>query len=168
MAWLFRNWALKLSAAGLATILYTGLVFSGSFSEQIFAGVPVTTLAQPEGTYLLSQQLGTVDVKYRSATDPPAVVTVESFAVTIDLATYDMSQSPQVQSLQIHVRSLSSGLEVLGFTPNAVSVAIDRLDEAQVRVSVDSGDVPAGLEISAPQLSVQRVTASGPQSLLDR
>ena len=28
--------------------------------------------------------------------------------------------------------------------------------------------MPPGLEISAPQLSVQRVTASGPQSLLDR
>ena len=170
MAWLFRNWALKLGAVALATVLYTGLVFSGSFSDKTFAGVPVTALAQPEGTYLLTQQLGTVDIRYRSATDPAITVTADSFAVTINLADYDMTQAPQLQSLKISVRSLDDGIEVLpgGFTPKAVSVAIDRLDEVQVRVAVDSGVVPPGLEISTPQLSAQRVSASGPQSLLDR
>jgi YbbR domain-containing protein len=168
MAWLFRNWALKLGAVALATILYTGFVFSGSFTEQTFPGIPVTTLAQPGGTYLLSQQLGTVDIRYRIATDAPARVTAESFAVTIDLAAYDMAQSPQLQALPIRVRPVSDGLTVLSYLPTTVSVAIDRLDEAQVRVAVDSGDVPNGLEISTPRLSVQRVTASGPESLLRR
>jgi len=168
MAWLFRNWALKLGAVALATVLYTGLVFSGSFSDKTFPGVPVTALAQPEGTYLLTQQLGSVDIKYRSATDPATTVTADSFAVTIDLATYDMSLAPQVQSLKIHVRTLDDGIEVLSSTRSAVSVAIDRLDEVQIRVVVDSGEVPPGLEIGTPRLSAQRVTASGPQSLLDR
>jgi YbbR domain-containing protein len=168
MAWLFRNWALKLGAVALATVLYTGLVFSGSFSDKTFPGVPVTALAQPEGTYLLTQQLGSVDIKYRSATDPATTVTADSFAVTIDLATYDMSLAPQVQRLEIHVRALDDGIEVLSSTRSAVSVAIDRLDEVQIRVAVDSGDVPPGLEIGTPRLSAQRVTASGPQSLLDR
>jgi YbbR domain-containing protein len=168
MAWLFRNWALKLGAVALATVLYTGLVFSGSFSDRTFPGVPVTALAQPEGTYLLTQQLGSVDIKYRSATDPATTVTADSFAVTIDLATYDMSLAPQVQSLKIHVRALDDGIEVLSSTRSAVSVAIDRLDEVQIRVAVDSGEVPPGLEIGTPRLSAQRVTATGPQSLLDR
>jgi YbbR domain-containing protein len=168
MAWLFRNWALKLGAVALATILYTGLVFSGSFSDGTFPGVPVTALAQPEGSYLLTQQLGTVDIRYRSATDPPTTLTADSFAATIDLASYDMTQSPQVQSLKVNVRALNEGIEVLSFTPTAISVAIDRLDEVEIRVAVDSGEVPPGLEISTPQLSAQRVSASGPQSLLDR
>lgn len=168
MAWLLRNWALKLAAVALATVLYTGLVFSGSFSDKTFPGVPVTALAQPEGTYLLTQQLGTVDIRYRAATDPATTVTADSFAVTLDLATYDMSLAPQVQSLKIHVRALDDGVEVLSSTRSAVSVAIDRLDELQVRVAVDSGEVPPGLEIGTPRLSAQRVTASGPQSLLDR
>lgn len=168
MAWLLRNWALKLAAVALATVLYTGLVFSGSFSDKTFPGVPVTALAQPEGTYLLTQQLGTVDIRYRAATDPATTVTADSFAVTLDLATYDMSLAPQVQSLKIHVRALDDGVEVLSSTRSAVSVAIDRLDEVQVRVAVDSGEVPPGLEIGTPRLSAQRVTASGPQSLLDR
>lgn len=168
MAWVFRNWALKLGAVALATVLYTGLVFSGSFSDKTFPGVPVTALAQPEGTYLLTQQLGTVDIRYRSATDPATTVTADSFAVTLDLATYDMSLAPQVQSLKIHVRALDDGIEVLSFTRSAVSVAIDRLDEVQIRVAVDSGEVPPGLEIGTPRLSAQRVSASGPRSLLDR
>ena len=168
MAWLFRNWALKLGAVALATILYTGLVFSGSFSEDSFQGVPVTALGQPQGTYLLTQGLGTVDIRYRIATGAPARVTPGSFAVTIDLAAYDMLQAPQVQALPIHVRAVSDGLEVLSYSPSTVSVEIDRLDEAQVPVAVDSGVVPAGLEISTPQLSVDDVTASGPQSLLRR
>ena len=33
MRFLLRNWHLKLSAVLLATVLYTGLVFSGSFSD---------------------------------------------------------------------------------------------------------------------------------------
>ena len=168
MGWLLRNWALKLGAVALATILYTGLVFSGSFTEQTFPGVPVTTLAQPEGTYLLTQQLGTVDIRYRLDTNVPAQVTAGSFAVTIDLAAYDMAQAPQVQALPIRVRPLSDGLDVRFFTPTTVSVAIDRLDSAQVQVSVDSGDVPEGFEISTPRLSAQQVTASGPESLLHR
>jgi YbbR domain-containing protein len=168
MSWLFRNWALKLGAVALATILYTGLVFSGSFTEKILPDVQVTALGQPEGTYLLTQQLGTVDIRYRSATNPSITVTPASFAVTIDLATYEMSQAPQVQSLKVTVRPLTDGLEFLSVTPNAISVALDRINQRQVRVAVDSGQVPAGLEIGTPQISAAQVTASGPESLLHR
>ena len=168
MTWLFRNWGLKLTAVAVATILYTGLVFSGSFSEQTFSGVPVTALAQPQGTYLLTQQLGTVDIRYRIASDAPGHVPAGSFAVTINLAKYNMKQAPQLQALAIDVRPVSDGLSVLSYAPSTVSVSIDRLDQAQARVAVDYGVVPTGLEIGTPRLSVSQVTASGPESLLHR
>jgi YbbR domain-containing protein len=168
MAWLVRNWALKLGALGLATILYTGLVFSGSFSEETIQGVQVRALGQPGGTYLLNQQLGTVDIRYRIAATATGRVTPASFAVTIDLARYKLADAPQEQPLEITVRPVSDGLTVLSYTPSSVSVALDRLDQAQVRVAVDNGVVPPGLEISTPQLSVSSVTASGPESLLHR
>ena len=167
MAWLVRNWALKLGAVALATILYTGLVFSGSFSEQTSRFVQIRTLSQPQGTFLLSQ-LGTVDIRYRIATDAPGRVSAGSFAVTVDLKAYDMTQAPAQQSLPVLVRPVIEGLSVLTWEPRTVSVELDRLEEAQVRVAVDHGDVPAGLEISTPQLSVGEVTASGPESLLHR
>lgn len=168
MAWLVRNWALKLGALALATILYTGLVFSGSFSEETMQGVQIRALGQPGGTYLLNQQIGTVDIHYRLAANAPGRVTPASFAVTIDLARYKLADAPQEQPLEISVRPVSDGLTVLSYTPSSVSVALDRLDQAQVRVAVDSGVVPPGLEISTPQLSVTSVTASGPESLLHR
>jgi YbbR domain-containing protein len=168
MAWLIRNWALKLGALALATVLYTGLVFSGSFSEETIQGVQIRALGQPGGTYLLNQQLGTVDIHYRLAANAPGRVTPASFAVTIDLARYKLADAPQEQPLEISVRPVTDGLTVLSYTPSSVSVALDRLDQAQVPVAVDNGVVPAGLEISTPQLSVTSVTASGPESLLHR
>ncbi len=168
MRWLLRNWHLKLGAVALATILYTGLVFSGSFSEKTIPGIPVTAVNQPDGTYLLSQQLGSIDVRYRVSTDAPLHVTAESFAVTVDLARYDMTASPEAQSLPLRVRSLLDGMTILSFSRTTVSVAIDRLGERSVRVVVDRGQVPVGLEIGTPTLSDQQVAASGPQSLLRR
>lgn len=168
MTWLLRNWALKLGALGLATVLYTGLVFSSSFSDESFRGVQVRAIGQPQGTYLITQQLGTVDIRYRIAADSAGRVTAGSFAVTIDLARYKLTDAPQQQSLEIQVRPVTDGVTVLDYTPSTVSVSLDRLDQAQVRVAVDNGEVPAGLEISTPQLSVSSVIASGPESLLRR
>lgn len=168
MAWLLRNWALKLGALALATILYTGLVFSGSFTEQTLAGAAIRALAQPQGTFLLGQQLGTVDIHYRIASNAPGRVTEASFAVTVDLKAYDLSQAPEQQSLAVRVRPVIEGVTVLSYEPRTVSVALDRLEEAQVRTAVDYGEVPAGLEISTPQLSDAEVTATGPESLLHR
>jgi YbbR domain-containing protein len=168
MGWLIRNWPLKLGALALATILYTGLVFSGSFSEQTFPGVPISTLSQPEESYLVTQQLGTVDVRYRIATDAAARVTAESFAVTVDLSAYDMDRAPESQALPLRVRSLVEGVTILSYAPATVSVAIDRLAERQVRVEVDYGEVPVGLDVGSPSLGDRMVTASGPASRLAR
>jgi YbbR domain-containing protein len=168
MRWLIRNWHLKLGALALATVLYTGLVFSGSFNELTFPGVPITAIGQPNDTYVLTQQLGTVDVRYRFATDSANQVNIGSFAVTIDLAQYKMSLAPQAQSLPVTVRSLINGVTILSYAPTSVSVAIDRLGVRTVRVVVDRGEVPAGLEIGTTTVSAQEVTATGPESLLQR
>jgi YbbR domain-containing protein len=168
MGLLTRNWHLKLAALGLATILYTGFVYSGSFTDQLFPGLPIEAVNQPAGAYPLTQQLGTVDVQYRLAADAPERVTAGSFAVTVDLAEYDMERSPELQSLPVRVTSLQQGVEVLGFQPTTVAVALDRLAERTVRVEVDIGEVPEGLEIGTPRTSHEEVIASGPQSQLGR
>jgi YbbR domain-containing protein len=49
-----------------------------------------------------------------------------------------------------------------------VPVAIDRLAQRQVRVEVQTGTVPEGLAIGAPRVSLEEVTASGPQTQLGR
>jgi len=166
MRWIVRNWHLKLGALGLSTILYTGLVFSGSFSEHSFPGVTVTSLNQPAGTYLLSQQLGTVDIRYRIAIDAPQRVTAESFAVTVDLSNYDLEQPATPQPLPIVVRPLIEGLTILSYSPASAPVNLDLVGERNVRVVVDRGEIPDGLEAGDAQVSDSVVVATGPESLL--
>ncbi len=67
MALLLRNWPLKLGALLLSVLLYAGLVYSGSFTEQEITGVPIRATNQPLNTYLLTGELGTVDVGYRAS-----------------------------------------------------------------------------------------------------
>ncbi len=164
--WIFRNWHLKLGALALAVILYTGFVYSGSFSDETLPGVPVAVINQPSRTYLLTQQLTTVDVRYRLAADAPQRVTSESFAVTVDLAAYDMSAAATQQSLPVVVRPLGEGITVLTYSPASLSVSLDAVDQRSVAVGVDRGAVPDGLEAGQPQLSQRHVTATGPASLL--
>lgn len=168
MSWLVRNWHLKLGAVALATVLYTGLVYSGSFTEDEFRGIPIEAINQPNAAYPLTQQLGTVDVRYRLSSDTDDRVTVESFAVTVDLSEYDMELAPEPQALPISVRSLAGGVEVLDYQPKTVVVAIDRLGNKEVPVMVERGEVPEGLSIGAPEVSERTVIATGPESQLGR
>jgi len=167
MRWLLRNWHLKLAAGGLALILYTGFVYSGSFSETTFNGAPIRSINLPDGGYLMTQQLGSVDISYRLAADATRV-TADSFAVTVNLATYDLDRPAQPQALGVTVDPLQNGLEILDFSPKTVPVAIDRLGTKRARVIVDTGIVPEGLQIGTPVVDVREVDATGPESQLSR
>jgi len=166
VSWLVRNWHLKLGALALAVVLYTGFVYSGSFSETTFNGVPVTAINQPDAVYPLTQNLGTVDISYRIASDVTTRVQLDSFSVTVDLSEYDMKLAPAPQSLPISVRALGDGLEVKDFAPKTVAVQIDRIGEKEVPVMVDRGTVPDGLAIGTPEVSEGTVVATGPESKL--
>ena len=166
MRWLVRDWHLKLGAVALATVLYTGFVYSGTFTERTFPGVPIRDIGQPSGTFLNPQQLGTVDIRYRATATVAA--TAETFDVTVDLSDYDMDRSGEPQALPVVVTSLNEDVTVLGFNPTTVSVTIDPREERRIPVEVEIGQAPEGLIIGRPRLSVQNVTAIGPASVLDR
>jgi len=167
MRWIFRNWELKLGATGLATILYTGLVFSGSFTESHIAGVPIKVSNQPNGAYVITQDLGSIDVHYRRQSGA-APVTIDTFDATVDLSQYDMQRAGQQQSLPVQVHSLEDGVSWLDFRPTRVTVNMDVLDTHSVPVVLDRGIVPSGLELGTPSLSAQKVDARGPRSLLNQ
>jgi YbbR domain-containing protein len=168
MRWIFRNWELKLGATGLATVLYTGLVFSGSFTEARISGVPIQRINQPNGAYVITQDLGNVQVHYRQQSRTSVPVTTESFAATVDLSQYDMQRAGQQQSLPVQVRSLADGVSWLDFSPTRVTVNLDVLDTHSVPVVLDRGTVPPGLELGTPSLSADTVDARGPRSLLNQ
>ena len=62
MGFLLRNWHLKLSAVLLATVLYTGLVFSGSFATRTLQ-IRIDLVNQPANSYVLTSDLGFIQVE---------------------------------------------------------------------------------------------------------
>lgn len=162
-----RNWHLKLGAVFLATVLYTGLVFSGSFTEQTVSGVPIEMVGQPDDWVPLTQ-LEAVEVRYRIAADSAQLVFPESFSATVDFDDYDQTQAGQPQALPVTIRPLLDGITVLSVAPAEGTVAIDEVTSRLIPVRVERGTIPDGLAISEPQLSVDEVTVRGPASLLDR
>lgn len=167
MAWLVRNWHLKLGAVALATILYTGFVYSGSFTERPVTGVRVDMAGQPSDWIRLGQ-LPSVTITYRVASNSAALVQPESFTATVKFADYDLDLAAQPQSLPVDVGSPLNGITILSVEPEAVTVTLDRVDTKTIPVRIDRGEVPPGLEIGLPQLSVRQVTARGAASLLAR
>jgi YbbR domain-containing protein len=165
MGILLRNWHLKLSAVLLATVLYTGLVFSGSF-ERDAVGVRVEGVNQPDGSIVMSGDLGLVDVEYQTSRNLSATVSDQAFTATVDLSEYDMERAPEPQVLDVVVDSLFDGIEVLSVVPATVRVAIDRIEIRTVPVEVDPFEVPEGLEIGQPLLSAEEVQVRGPASIV--
>ena len=166
MAWLLRNWPLKLGSLLLSVLLYAGLVYSGSFTEQQATGIPIRATNQPLNTYLLTGELGTVDVGYRAAAGAAGSVTTSTFSATVDLDGYDMTQAGEPQRLPVEVRSLDDEVVILEVAPFEVSVVLDLLSLRTVRVVIDRGEVPPGLEIGVASVMPNTVQAQGPDSRL--
>ena len=167
MRFLLRNWHLKLSAILLSTVLYTGLVFSGSFSDSTIQ-VRVEQINAPRDSFVLSGDLGFVEVTYRTANDVAASVTADVFVGRVDLADYDMDQAPEPQVLDVTVTTLTDDVEVLSVSPATVRVEIDRIEVRTVPVAVETSAVPSGLEIDDPVLSDEEVQVRGPASIVDQ
>jgi YbbR domain-containing protein len=165
MGVLLRNWHLKLSAVLLATVLYTGLVFSGQFSDSS-VDVRVDDINQPDSSQVLSSDLGTVSVRYRTSNALSATIDAQAFVATVDLSTYDMERAPEPQVLDIVVSALPDGVEILSTDPSTVRVAIDRVETRSVPVEVDPGQIPDGLEIDDPVVSQEEVQVRGAASVV--
>jgi YbbR domain-containing protein len=163
---LLRNWHLKLSAVLLATVLYTGLVFSGSFDEDEIA-VRIEQVNQPANSYVLTGDLGLVQVRYSAARELLGNVVAEAaFVARVDLSEYDMDDAASPQVLDVEVRSLNESIEVLSWTPQTVRVEIDGRDQKMVPVEVDVGAIPEGLEVDRPETSETEVQVRGPASVV--
>jgi YbbR domain-containing protein len=165
MGFLLRNWHLKLSAVLLATVLYTGLVFSGSFSDAEIQ-VRIDQDNASSDAYVLSPDLGFVTVQYRATNELSGTILAESFQASVDLGAYDMSRSPQPQQLPIDVTTDLEGVQIVSHDPQTVRVEIDSIEVRTVPVEVDVGDVPDGLRTGDPVLSDEEVVVRGPGSIV--
>jgi YbbR domain-containing protein len=167
MRWLVRNWHIKLASVAVATVLYTGLVFSGTFSDETVQ-VRIEQANVSPDAFVLSGDLGLVEVTYRVANDQAVGVGDGDFTARVDIADYDMERAPDAQQLPIEVTALRDGVEVLSWEPREVRVEVDRIEARTVPVEVVPGDIPDGMEIDAPVVSVDEVEVRGPASFVAR
>ena len=167
MGILLRNWHLKVSAVLLATVLYTGLVFSGSFASRTIS-IRIDLVNQPPNSYVLTNEVGFVQVEFRAPRDVIDAVVEEAFVARVDLSEYDMEAAPDPQFLEIDVQALNDAIEITSEEPQTVRVEIDRIDQLTVPIEVDVGDVPDGLEASRPETSEDEVQVRGPASVVGR
>lgn len=165
MGFLLRNWHLKLSAVLLATVLYTGIVFSGQFSDAEIQ-VRIDQENASRDSYVLSSDLGFVTVQYRAPNEVSGTIVAESFQASVDLSAYDMERSPQPQQLPIEVSTDLDGVQIVNHEPKTVRVEIDSIEVRSVPVEVDMGDVPEGLRTGDPVLSDGQVEIRGPGSVV--
>jgi YbbR domain-containing protein len=166
MGFLLRNWHLKLSAVLLATVLYTGLVFSGSFATRTLQ-IRIDLVNQPANSYVLTSDLGFIQVEFRAPRDVIGAVVEEAFVARVDLADYDMGAAPEPQFLEVDVRALNDDIQIIS-EPQTVRVELDRIDQRAVPVVVDIGNVPEGLEAGTPETSEEEVLVRGPASVVGR
>ncbi len=167
MAWLVRNWQLKLAAVAVSTILYTGLVFSGTFTDESIR-IRIEQENVSRDVFVLSGDLGFVEVRYRVANDQALSVSEADFVATVDISAYDMERAPEPQQLPVRVTALRDGIEVLSTTPEEVRVEVDRIEVRSVPVEVEPGAIPEGLEIDDPVVSDDEVEVRGPASIVAR
>jgi YbbR domain-containing protein len=167
MGLITRNWHLKLSAILLSTVLYTGLVFSGSFTDSSIQ-VRVEQINVSRDVFVLSAEPGVVEVDYRVSNEQAGSVTAEDFVVTVDISAYDLDRAPEPQELPLEVRALKDGLEDLSVVPETIRVAADRVEVRSVPVEVDRGTIPEGLEIDEPIVSPDTVDVRGPASVVNQ
>ncbi len=166
VAWIVRNWPLKVGSVILATFLYAGLVLSQN--AQVWPGrVPIVATNQPTNAVLLTGNIGDVtNIHYFAPTDVADRLTSSSFNASVDLSTATPQAGTAFATVQVHVQAVDPRVQILDFDPQVIQVQLDPLVTKSVPVAVDTGDVPAGLHPQSPVLSTQSVNVSGPDSVV--
>jgi YbbR domain-containing protein len=166
VAFIVRNWPLKLAALVLATLLYGGLVLSSSVDT--FQGrISITAVNYPATAYLIGDIPDVTSIRYLIIGTGRPQLTAASFSATIDLGAVPVRSGGLPFSVPVTVQATDpTAIQVVDFSPSRVQVRLDPLTSKVVPVQVDRGTVPEGLDVRAPVVSLDTVTVSGPESVV--
>jgi YbbR domain-containing protein len=166
VAFLFRNWPLKLAALVLATMLYAGLVLSQSVQE-LAGGVTIDPVNIPEDASLIANLPQVSQIRYVSAGDAGARASADSFQASVDLADVDPEAGPSY--VPIDVESVDPRFVVVGWEPQGITIQLDPLQTREdIPVVVSQGAAPDGLEVRPALVTPDTVAIRGPASVIER
>ena len=118
---IFSNWPLKLTALGLAVVLYMGLAISES-TRSWTGPVPIEVLNAPAGGALLNAP-GTVErIEYRAPDDVAETLTNDSFRASIDLSAVQPRPGAVSVEVPVDVFPVDPRVRVIAYEPPGVLV----------------------------------------------
>jgi YbbR domain-containing protein len=165
VAFVVRNWPLKLAAIGLATFLYAGLVLSQS--AQIWPGsIPIVPRQTPTSAVVVGNLRPVTNIRYFAPADIAAGLTRDSFTATVDLTDVVVQPGNPFVTVKVDVRANDERVTILGYDPPSITVQLDPLVTKTVPIQVDYGSIPTGLQIRDPVLSATEAVVKGPDSVV--
>ena len=160
---LFANWPLKLTALGLAVVLYMGVAISES-TRSWTGPVPIEVLNAPSGAALLSDPGVVERIEYRAPDEIADALTNDSFRASIDLSSVEPHLGPTNAEVPVAVFPVDPRVRVVGYEPPGVIVVVDQVVTTALPVEVDSGPLPDGIDLGPVRVEPALVTVSGASS----
>ena len=158
LAFLLRNWPLKLGAVLLASLLYGGIVLSQD-DRRWLGRVVIEPVGLPADATLLDAIPEVTSITYRADLD--VALTNESFRAVVDLSRIEPELGAPEVDVPVSLDALDSRVRVVGFEPRSVPVRLDPVVSEEMQVHVDIGPPPEGLQIGTSQARPARVTVEG-------
>jgi YbbR domain-containing protein len=160
----FRNWPLKLAAVAVASVLYAGLVLSQS--AQVWPGSVPIVPKLPTSAQLITNLPPVKNIRYFASAEVAQGVSSATFRASVDLSQATPQADNPFVTVKVDVVALDPRVTIVDYDPPSIRVQLDPLVQKTVPVVVEHGDVPSGLTIRDPVLSVAQATISGPESVV--
>ena len=162
-AGIVHNWPLKLAAIALATLLYAGLVASGS---NAYPGpIPVEPVNQPADTVITNQLSDVEQIQYIAPADLGRL-RAEDFRATVDLAGLQPDGEPT--TVRVNVTPSDPRVVIVTIRPQSVAVVLDELVTKEVKVAVTTGTPPGSLQLGETVVTPASVEVSGASADVNR
>lgn len=161
----FDNWPLKLTALGLAVVLYMGVAISES--TRSFTGpIPIEVLNAPVGGALLDDPGVVETIEYRAADDVAETLTHGSFRASIDLSAVEPRPGANTVEVPVDVFPVDPRVRIIDYDPPGVTVRVDQVVTRMMPVEVEHGPLPDGIELGPISVEPNQATISGASSRL--
>jgi YbbR domain-containing protein len=164
LAFVVRNWPLKLAAIVVATVLYAWLVVAQDSS--VYPGpIPISIVNQPAKTVVINEIRDVEQVRYIAPADLGRL-TASDFRATVDLS--DVKPDGNPANVTVNVQPIDPRVTILEVRPRTIQVVLDQSVSSTVPVVVDRGTPPPGLDIGETTVQPAAVTVTGPSSAVNR
>lgn len=162
---IFSNWPLKLTALGLAVVLYMGVAISES-TRSWTGPVPIEVLNAPTGGALLDDPGAVERIEFQAPDDIADALTNDSFRASIDLSSVQPRPGANTVEVPVDVFPVDPRVRVVGYDPPGVTVRVDEVVSRTMPVVVDHGPLPDGIDVDPITVEPNQATISGASSRL--